>query len=51
MVTIKLAIVSVLMNFSIEETKETPLSIEFDPRCFFLGPKGGITIKFVELQT
>lgn len=50
MFAVKLAMVSILTTFSVKPTPETPVTIEFDPKSFFLWPKGGLPIKFIELQ-
>lgn len=51
MLSTKMALTSILMNFSVEKVSKTPYSIEFDPTSIVLMAKGGLPMKFVELKT
>lgn len=50
MLTVKLALTSILKNFSVEKVPETPTAVEFDPKCITLMVIGGLPLKFKELK-
>lgn len=49
MISAKLALAFILMNFSVEKVPKTPASIVFDPKCITLFAKDGLPLKFKQL--
>lgn len=50
MLTSKLALANILVNFSIERVPTTPPLIEFDPKCLLPNSKGGLPLRLRKLE-
>ncbi|KAJ8951051.1 hypothetical protein NQ318_003747 [Aromia moschata] len=45
----KLGLVHIISQFILERTPDTPVPLEFEPKCFTLQSKVGLPMKFKEI--